>query len=494
MLVNGRDDVFTVLHRSGASVDFIADCITNDADYPMIRVPDSLTNPKNYNISKNAKLQAIVLDYRAEEVVFSKMRSQMVAKMVLCDGSFTCWKAVTNSSLSFQVEAGEDNQQGIPVGSVLTIEDYNWMHLSKDDPHVFRRCMLINRCSFIDPPSVEQGAASKNGSPLGCKNGSSFYLDSDSDSVSSEPNSYYSSFVPAILDTVKLKGDVVFTCACCLYDPKTNEAFVYNESATKHQLQSGDPCQVTWNRADFKRVFDLLLKPEEGDDDASNTSDSKACGCIGRYGFDVCCLKSFDILEMQWDSIYQSIICKMAEDDIITPNFEDLSEGKKRWVVYTWFATNVFMLRNRRKLPSCLETIVKKVFANKDPTEEYTGYKVFPSAGEKRSTDCCEERAVKKAHLGLEVRKKQLTSATEPIDVDAVKVKDERRMVARKKNAYYCMSPPPTPPVAKQSPFEIFVEEVQKACSSDTVDKDGSWKKAWAVARMCANAPGSVDV
>eukprot|EP00797_Seminavis_robusta_P009606 Sro1699_g292060.2 (284) ;mRNA; r:17289-18140 len=246
--------------------------------------------------------------------------------------------------------------------------------------------------------------------------------------------------VPDVIEDAKTKGDLVFTVPCCLYDPKTNKGMVFNERATVAQLKQAHPCHVTWNKADFKKVFAEI--PEDFDEDATVPM---PCECETRFGLSTCAISSFPLCFMDFDQVFNSLKGKVSEDALEAEDFFDLSPPKKRWCAYTYFSLNVFHLRNRTRLPDCVVYAIRLKFRDEKDTE---------SIGTKRKTPpkdyTSEKVAARKVNMELEEKKERDEL---PLVVDFEK---EQRAV---KEAFE--------KEGKLVAFKAFTEEVKSASKSD---------------------------
>ncbi|CAB9530595.1 unknown protein [Seminavis robusta] len=249
--VNSKDDVVTLRHLGGASVDFLVDCLTGITDHPMLRTHNE--KAQKFVVDSEVVLQATVLDCVFEKRTFNKATGPIsIAKFVLADGSSAVWKAVTSSNLSELVEI-----------EMAKTANSSGMSSIKVDP----------------PDTVEESDdESYNSPPL--KRGSLRFFEEEEALYLSTEEGYFSSYVPDVIEDAKQKGDLIFTVPCCLFDPKTNKGLVFQEKATVAQLKLTHPCHVTWNKADFKKLYQDI--PEDFDEDATvPMPDAKDAESIG---------------------------------------------------------------------------------------------------------------------------------------------------------------------------------------------------------------------
>ncbi|CAB9510937.1 hypothetical protein SEMRO_460_G147500.1 [Seminavis robusta] len=345
-LRSAADDI-TVTHFGGASIDFLADMLVNKIDYPSIRVihPGS----KYPAPTVGASLQAIVLSIRRETK--QCFGDKTILKMVLFDGSNNCFKAVTDTLLS-------ETLPDVKRGSRLSISEYSWIKLSSNSSFKHIRIMLITELETSDPPSCE---------------GKEILImeDPDDNLFGMSPDQLKAnttSFHPDIVKKCHGTGEIVFTCAECLYDPKTNAGFVYCGPAKRWQLASGAPVATRFLKPDFKRLFTVGLADSSDDD-----STVMYCECMSRFQY-VCCGRfTFSITMMDKDLLFDQMIAKVPEDKRLAKCWDDLEAPKQRWCFYHWVhRTCTILLRGR----SCLPVVqyVREKIPNDNEQQAFTGY------------------------------------------------------------------------------------------------------------------------
>ncbi|CAB9514472.1 unknown protein [Seminavis robusta] len=342
-------DAITVTHYGLASVDFMVDHLVSKDDHPSIRVRTAESRYKT-TIDPDAPLIATVLSARKGQMT----GGHDIWKFVLFDGSNACWKAVTNSLLS-------DELPEVKRGCNLVVKGYNWIHLA-GPLGKFHRIMVIDEFESKAAPACEARPILIMDDP------DLNYIGQTEQSLQCNTTSFH----PEVVRKCARTAEVVFTCATCLFDPQFNAGFVYGSPALKWQLLSGLPVTVKNSKQDFKRLFAASYFDE------SDEESMEFCECHTRYNFDKCARFSFSIQFLDKDLLFRKMMAKVPpEQKSDATCFDELEAPKKRWMLYSWMATNAFGVQERSKLPSCVENYVRLSYPNTKDHHVYTGYRPF---------------------------------------------------------------------------------------------------------------------
>ncbi|CAB9521303.1 hypothetical protein SEMRO_1182_G250020.1 [Seminavis robusta] len=177
------------------------------------------------------------------------------------------------------------------------------------------------------------------------------------------------SFHPDVVKRCHSTGEVVFTCAECLYDPKTNAGFVYCGPARKWQLLAGAPVATKFLKRDFKQLFASCHT--DSDDESF---DGGMCDCQVKYNFIRCGRFNFSISQLDKDTLFSKMMDKISQEQRIANKWDDLPVEKKRFGLYYWIGCNVFGFRERTPLPQCVVAYVRHHYPNEDEKKGYKGF------------------------------------------------------------------------------------------------------------------------
>ncbi|CAB9529832.1 hypothetical protein SEMRO_2640_G333410.1 [Seminavis robusta] len=347
MKLRSPSQAITVTHFGGTSVDFLADHIVNKVDYPSIRVWNPLTKYPSPTVG--ASLRATVLSIKREtKICFG---NKTVLKLVLFDGSNNCFKAVTDTLLS-------ETLPDVQKGCVLSIPEYSWIKLNSDSSFKFIRIMMISSFEAETAPTCE---------PMPVL----LLDDPDENRIGRSAQAMLAnttSFHPDVVKRCHSTGQVVFTCAECLYDPKTNAGFVYCAPAKRWQLAGAAPVATRFLKPDFKKLFTTGLS--DSDDDST----VMYCECQSKFNYTCCGRFTFSITMMDTDLLFDKMIAKVPVDKRVATCWDELDAPKKRWCVYHWIAPNLYDLTERTELPSCIVKYVREKIPNDNEQQSYTGY------------------------------------------------------------------------------------------------------------------------
>ncbi|CAB9529559.1 hypothetical protein SEMRO_2543_G330740.1 [Seminavis robusta] len=76
---------------------------------------------------------------------------------------------------------------------------------------------------------------------------------------------------------------------------------------------------------------------------------------------------------MDTDHLFHQMMSKVPKEKQLCRTWEELPQGKKRWCLYHWIGTNMFGLRERVPLPSCIVEYVREKVPN-DGDLGFVGY------------------------------------------------------------------------------------------------------------------------
>ena len=174
---------------------------------------------------------------------------------------------------------------------------------------------------------------------------------------------------PDVIECVMRHCEVVFTCKSCLFNKETNDGLVYNDQCDDNQVKEGFFISCMFAREEWKNMF--LEKDKRG---ADIDPDALSCACVYSFGLAKCVCETFPISSLDTEELYQTALA-CVKGSQLGDTFDELPSSKKRWVLYNFYACNVYGIKaGRRLLPSCLMDTVRSHYPKED-CEEYTGFK-----------------------------------------------------------------------------------------------------------------------
>ena len=361
-------DAEKLLHWGDLSADFFADVILEGTDHPVIR--ESNLQKGDDTLELRLGVAAVAKEGRT----YGKGKPVLVYKLLLFDASRTLIKAVTNTGLAKLLE-----NRHIPVGSTAIIKSYNILGMKSEAEDVsalnWKGVLLIKNFSWKYPPCFVASPSWKD-PPFFQTTTRKLVADSDIPEK-------ITIFHHDAMRVANKECRIVFTCETAEYFEEEDIAFVYSVAASPDQILKGYMIRSSSLRCDWKKMVERArakaLRADDSSDDGSRCSavdhqfDTR-CGCVKDFHLTDCVTVKFKVRNIDLDQLFEAAYDRLG-GSVDASDFNGLSNSKKRWCLYWWYAVNIFSIRGgRKKLPSCVEAYVRSEYP-KEHRQQYTGFK-----------------------------------------------------------------------------------------------------------------------
>lgn len=377
-------------HHNDGSVDYITEQVMHlkDKEDDNNAVSPSLKVWQDGKVvlvdDKKASPKFIVVELKKEAVSWGKAGTPCcIYKMVLMDGSETCFKAVTNSSLAMLLHG-----ENLCAGCTVVVKDFSWLWFQTERRVEWQGTMFIKNMGWNYPPGFAMAAKYFTPPAKKVKRAPviEYLMQASDDGTAAEVEPSHKVFRAHrfAIDKVIKRGVFLFTTVWI----DKPERYIWNHQcsyeASQEHFENGDWIHSDHTRGDWIHFMKPLMEEEKAEDlvcavvaedlkpaAVVDSQDSKIpfkdCECQTRFGFTKCVLFMFPVEDVPKDELFVTCRHHLLGKNIKTygKKFGGLLNNHKRWCLYWHYAVNIFEIRSSaRPLPECFTDYVRFIYPN----------------------------------------------------------------------------------------------------------------------------------